>query len=171
MAEHLSQSLKLTTISEELERSIERDEWLLPDTVREFTRQARHEPYRRKMLLVAARLRRSLEDPGSPAAYGSAADLKEDLLVVQRSLFRHGGGMVAEGGLRDVIRQVDVFGFHLARLDVRQESYKVATAVAELLKYTDLDQDYLSLDEPGKVEILRQLLSETAWEAPPKNLS
>src|ERR687890_246496 len=157
LAEHLSQSVRLAAISEELERSIERYEWLLPDTAREFRNQERHEPYRRKMLLVAARLRRSLWDPNSPVAYGSAAELKADLLVVQRSLLRHGGQRVAEGGLRDFIRQVDVFGFHLARLDVRQESSRVATAVAELLTHEDPDEGYQNLDETGKVEVLRRL--------------
>jgi phosphoenolpyruvate carboxylase len=158
LAEHMSQSIKLTSVSEELERSIERYEWLLPDTAREFANQERHEPYRRKMLLVAARLHRSLQDPDSPVAYGSAAELKADLLVVRRSLLRHGGQRVAEGGLRDFIRQVDVFGFHLARLDVRQESSKVATAVAELLTPEDPDEGYKGLDETGKVEVLRRLL-------------
>ena len=171
LAEHLSQSIKLTTVSEELERSIEQYEWLLPDTARGFTSQEKNEPYRRKMLLVAARLRRSLEDPASPAAYGGAAALKEDLLIVRRSLLRHGGKRVAEGGLRDFIRQVEVFGFHLAQLDVRQESSKVATAVAELLMHTKPDEDYQSLDETGKVEVLQQLLSETTRIAPPENLS
>jgi phosphoenolpyruvate carboxylase len=122
LAEYLSQSVRLAAISEELEHSIERYEWLLPDTAREFSNQERNEPYRRKMLLVAARLRRTLDDPTSAATYESASELKEDLLVVRRSLLRHGGERVAEGGLRDFIRQVDVFGFHLARLDVRQES-------------------------------------------------
>ena len=172
LAEHMSQSIKLTAVSEELERSIERYEWLLPDTAREFASQEKNEPYRRKMLLVAARLRRSLQDPGSSAAYESAAELKEDLLVVRISLLRHGGERVAEGGLRDFIRQVNVFGFHLARLDVRQESSRVATAVAELLpQEEEFDVDYQSLDETGKVEILRRLLSGTAKEAPLKNLS
>jgi phosphoenolpyruvate carboxylase len=171
LAEHMSQSIKLTSVSEELERSIERYEWLLPDTAREFANQERHEPYRRKMLLVAARLHRSLQDPDSPVAYGSAAELKADLLVVRRSLLRHGGQRVAEGGLRDFIRQVDVFGFHLARLDVRQESSKVATAVAELLTPEDPDEGYKGLDETEKVEVLRRLLYGTAKETPPGNLS
>jgi phosphoenolpyruvate carboxylase len=170
LAEHLSQSVRLAAISEELESSIERYEWLLPDTAREFANQERNEPYRRKMLLVAARLRRTLEDPGSSAAYDSAAELKEDLLVVRRSLLRHGGERVAEGGLRDFIRQVDVFGFHLARLDVRQDSSRIAHAVAELLLPTG--EDYRSLDESGKTDLLRRLLKEPiAAEAPPDNLS
>ena len=165
LAEHLSQSVRLAAISEELEHSIERYEWLLPDTAREFRSQERDEPYRRKMLLVAARLRRTLEDPKSPATYGSAAELKEDLLVMRRSLLRHGGERVAEGGLRDFIRQVDVFGFHLARLDVRQESSRVARAVAELLSREEPGEDYLSLDEAGKVELLQRLLVKPLGEA------
>ena len=160
LAEHLSQSVRLTTISEELEHSIERYEWLLPDTARGFSSQERNEPYRRKMLLVAARLRRSLADPNSPAAYESAAELKKDLLVVRQSLLRHGGERVAEGGLKDFIRQVDVFGFHLARLDVRQESSRIAQTVAELLAREEPGEDYRSLDETGKVELLRRLLAE-----------
>lgn len=168
LAEHLSQSVRLAAISEELEHSIERYEWLLPDTAREFRNQEMNEPYRRKMLLVAARLQRTLADPGSSATYGSAAELKEDLLVLRRSLLRHGGERVAEGGLRDFIRQVDVFGFHLARLDVRQESSRIARAVGELLP----GEDYQSLDEAGKVELLRRLLKEpAAAEKLPEDLS
>jgi phosphoenolpyruvate carboxylase len=167
LAEHLSQSVRLAAISEELEHSIERYEWLLPDTAREFRSQEKNEPYRRKMLLVATRLRRTLEDPDSPATYASASELKEDLLVVRRSLLRHGGERVAEGGLRDFIRQVDVFGFHLAHLDVRQESSRIAQTVAELLP----DEDYQNLDEAGKVELLQRLLREPEDEASSEELS
>ena len=167
LAEHLSQSVRLAAISEELEHSIERYEWLLPDTAREFRSQERNEPYRRKMLLVAARLRHTLEDPGSPATYGNAVELKEDLLVVRRSLLRHGGERIAQGGLRDFIRQVDVFGFHLARLDVRQESSRIAQAVAELLP----GEDYQSLDEAGKVDLLQRLLKKPEDKASSEELS
>ncbi|HLL57472.1 MAG TPA: phosphoenolpyruvate carboxylase [Rubrobacteraceae bacterium] len=92
MAKHLSQTVRLAArISEELEHSVERYEWLLPDTARGLRSQENMEPYRRKMLLVAARLRQTLKDPASPVAYGSADELKEDLLIVRSSLLRHGG--------------------------------------------------------------------------------
>src|SRR5919112_403600 len=167
LAQHLSQSERLAATSEELEHSIERYEWLLPDTAREFSNQERNEPYRRKMLLVAARLRRTLEDATSDATYVSASELKEDLLVVRRSLLRHGGERVAEGGLRNFIRQVDVFGFPLARLDVRQESSRVAQTVAELLP----GEDYQSMDEAGKVKLLQHLLKEPLDKASSEELS
>ena len=170
LAEHLSQSVRLAAISEELEHSIERYEYLLPETAREFATQEKNEPYRRKMLLVAARLRQTLEGSDSSAAYESAAELKEDLLVVQRSLLRHGGERVARGGLRDFIRQVDTFGFHLARLDVRQESSRLAATVSELVAPTG--EDYDNLDESGKVELLQRLLKEPdATGASPEDLS
>ena len=171
LAEHLSQSVKLAAISEELERSIERYEWLLPDTAREFRSQEKSEPYRRKMLLVAARLRHTLEEPESPASYEGSTELKEDLLVVRRSLLRHGGERIAEGGLRDFIRQVAVFGFHLARLDVRQESSRIAQGIAELLAQAEPAADYQSLDEGGKVELLQRLLTEPPTEVSPEDLS
>ena len=112
----------------------------------------------------------TLEGSDSPAAYESAAELKEDLLVVQRSLLRHGGERVARGGLRDFIRQVDTFGFHLARLDVRQESSRLAATVSELVAPTG--EDYDNLDESGKVELLQRLLKEPdATGASPEDLS
>ena len=171
LAEHLSQTIKHTTISEELERSIEQDEKLLPDTARGFSSEERNEPYRRKMLLVAARLRRTFADSSSrTTGYRSAAELKEDLLVVRNSLLRHGGERIAEGGLRDFIRQVDVFGFHLARLDVRQESSRLARAVAELLN--SRVEGYESLDETDRIKLLKRLLVESAEaEASIENLS
>jgi phosphoenolpyruvate carboxylase len=169
LADHLSQSVKLTAISEELGRSTERDERLLPDVAHGFTSEEHSEPYRRKMLLVAARLKRTLADAKSREAYESAAELKEDLLVVRRSLLRHGGERVTEGGLKDFVRQVDVFGFHLARLDVRQESQKVGQTVIELL--APIGEDYRNLDESGKVELLQRLLKEPATEGTPEELS
>ena len=122
------------------------------------------------MLLVAARLRRSLQDPGSSVAYESAAELKEDLLVEKKKPPPARRGTGRRMGL-ERLYPADVFGFHLARLDVRQESPGVATAVAELLPQEEFDEDYQSLDETGKVEILRRLLSGTAKEATLKNLS
>ena len=160
LAEHLSQTIKHTTISEELERSIEQDEKLLPDAARGFSSEERNEPYRRKMLLVAARLRYTFPDSRPRArGYRSAVELKDDLLVVRNSLLRHGGERIAEGGLRDFIRQVDVFGFHLARLDVRQESSRLAKAVAELL-HPSVEGSYESLDETDRIKLLKRLLVE-----------
>ena len=132
-----------------------------------FTGEAMNEPYHRKMLLVAERLRRTLDDKHAspaavpdPAAYASPNEPLEDLLLVRRSLLSHDGERAANGELRDFVRQVEVFGFHLARLDVRQESSRISEAVAELLDASGEKETYSRLDEAGKAKTLRHLLRE-----------
>jgi phosphoenolpyruvate carboxylase len=158
LARHLTQSTRRVDHSEELRASLERDEERFPEIAGRFEGEAVEEPYRRKLLFVAGRLRHALEAPGSPTAYGGAAELLEDLRVVQRSLLRHGGERAANGRFQDFVRGAEVFGFHLAKLDVRQESSRVAGAVAEVLKAEGHEEDYLELDEARRVEVLRGLL-------------
>jgi len=166
LARHLTQSVRRADHSEELKASLEHDENRFPEVARRFAGEALAEPYRRKLLFVAGRLRHALEDPGSPAAYVSATELREDLRLIGRSLERHGGERAARGRFRDFERQAEVFGFHLARLDVRQESSRVAGAVAELLEAGGTEGDYLALDEESRVETLRRSLGTAEPSAP-----
>ena len=154
LAEHMSQSAKLVAVSEELARSTERDENLMPD-VAERLGDDPNEVYRRKLFLVAERLRRTLAN--SPAAYRSVSDFMEDLLIVRRSLVQHGGERIAEGSLRDLIRQAEVFGFHLAKLDVRQESSRIVKAAAELVA-AGTGEDLSNMGEEERVALLRRLI-------------
>jgi phosphoenolpyruvate carboxylase len=65
-------------------------------------------------------------------------------------LLEHDGRRTADGGLRDLIRQAEVFGFHLAKLDVRQESVTVVRATAAVVSHVtgeDL-QGWTSRDAP-----------------------
>ena len=170
LARNLTQSVRRVRISEELQDSLKSDERLFPEAADRFTNEDLNEPYRRKMLFVAGRLRRVLESDGEdPRAYHSASELLEDLLVVQRSLLRHADERVANGKLKDFIRQAEVFGFHLAKLDVRQESSRIQEAVAEVLAPTG--EDYGQLDEAGKSGLLRRLLAEPDHAPAPQNLS
>jgi phosphoenolpyruvate carboxylase len=165
---HLAQSVLRHEVSEELLESLEKDEKLLPEVARSFKGDERTEPYHRMMLLVAERLRRTLDDEragssaagSDAAAYTDTGELQEDLLLVRRSLLRHGGERAANRKLRDFVRQVEVFGFHLARLDIRQESSRVSETVAELLKASGEEEDYSRLDGAGKAKTLRRLLRE-----------
>lgn len=159
LAEHMSQSTKLAAVSEELAKSVRRDEGLMPEVVERHRDDDPNEVYRRKLLLVAERLRRTLEDPGSPAGYPGVSDFLEDLLVIHRSLLSHGDERIAEGGLRDLIRQAEVFGFHLAKLDVRQESSTVVKAVAELVA-AGTGEDLLNLPEEARAALLRRLIAD-----------
>jgi phosphoenolpyruvate carboxylase len=159
LAEHMSQSANLTAVSEELVRSTNQDASLMPQVAERLRDDDPNEVYRRKLLFVAERLRRTLGAPSSPAAYGSVSEFMEDLLAVRRSLLQHGDERVAGGELRDLIRQAEVFGFHLAKLDVRQESTKIVEAAAELVA-ARTGEDLLSMSEDQRTSLLRRLIVE-----------
>ena len=115
--------------------SVEQDEELMPEVAERYGGVDPNEVYRRKLLFVAERLRRALDRAGRRRRLSRRARSScEDLRVVRAQPgAKTAGERVAEGGLRDLIRQAEVFGFHLAKLDVRQESSTVVEAVAELI--------------------------------------
>jgi len=121
------------------------------------------EAYRLAQALLSARLeatRRKLLPAGSAptvevvAPYASAAELKADLDVLDRSLRAHGGRRLARGRLRDLRRAVSVFGFHLVPLDLRQTSEVHGRVVAELLETLQPGTGYLALDEEARITLL-----------------
>jgi len=171
LVDHMSQSRRLTGVSEELQEAIDRYEARMPQVVERYRSIDPNELYRKMLLLVAERLRRTLEDPGSPDAYAGATEFLEDLSVVRESLLQHGGERTAGGGLRDLIRQVEVFGFHLAKLDVRQESATVVRATATVIDHATGD-DLLAMEEPERASLLRRLLADPdTLDATPDDLS
>jgi phosphoenolpyruvate carboxylase len=122
------------------------------------------EPYRRALLWVYGRLAAAyplLTGAAAPRPtrvaadpYLSAGDLKSDLQTVQDGLVQKHGAAFAEGPLRDLIRAVDVFGFHLAALDLRQNAKVHERVVADLLKGAGVCADYLALPEEERVALL-----------------
>ena len=126
------------------------------------------EPYRRAFSLIGERLRatRRLEEGG----YGSPAELLADLVIIREALREDSGAFAAAGDLRDVIRQVEVFGFHFARLDIRENAERHRTAVDEVLVAMDVHDSPAELDEAARIELLS---SEIASRRPliPTDLS
>ncbi len=122
------------------------------------------EPYRRAIIGVYARLAAThlalvQRAPARPAtitlpAYTSAAELLIDLDIIADSLHSHAAGALAEGRLAHLQHAVRVFGFHLATLDIRQNSAVHETAVAELLNIAGVTSDYAKLNEAEKVRVL-----------------
>ena len=165
LAEHMSQSVNLTGVSKELHSLIEWYEEMFPEALPLSIDYHPNESYRRMLHLIAQRLRRTLDAAGDPAAYSSVSEFEEDLMAMHRSLMQHGGERIADGGLRDCIRQVVVFGFHLAKLDVRQESSRIAKAAAELVDHAT-GEDLLSLDEKDRVDLLDRLLTRPDLRLP-----
>ena len=157
LAQEYSQSLKLCSITQQLQDSLKRDAALLPDYDHELGSQTALEPYRRKLSFMWKRLGAK----NSSIAYHSAQDVLADLLLIRDSLLADGEQHVAHGQLATLIRQVQVFGFHFAALDVRQHSERHSSALAELLKITGLRQDdYSALPESERVSFLTNLLSD-----------
>src|SRR5262249_29098311 len=88
--------------------------------------------------------------------YPDAAGYRAELALIDRSLRAAGFAAIADEELRDALRRVDVFEFHLASLDLRQHSAVHDRVVAELLARGGV-AGYLGLDEPGRRAALRGL--------------
>src|ERR1700682_3710186 len=131
LARDLSQSTRLTQVSEELTASITRDEAELEAYADTLSPGTQDEPYRRKLSFIWHRLGATLE--GDPGAFASVDELAADLDLLDVSLRRHGGAAVADGDLLRLSRQVRVFGFIGARLDVRQHRAVIRAAAREVV--------------------------------------
>jgi phosphoenolpyruvate carboxylase len=127
------------------------------------------EPYRRAIAGFYARLAATalrldqLEAPRHAVAesepYANAAEFAADLDVLHRSLISHKCGLLGRGRLRRLRHAVAIFGFHLAPLDLRQNSDVHARTVAELLAVARPGTDYQALDENGRIALLLEELA------------
>jgi phosphoenolpyruvate carboxylase len=128
------------------------------------------EPYRRALTGMYARLAATLfELTGTEAlrhavapqhAYATPDELLADLRVIEQSLRSHHAEALIAPRLKPLIRAVQVFGFHLATLDLRQSSDQHEAVVAELLACARIAPDYSALDEAQRRTLLLQQLSE-----------
>jgi len=122
------------------------------------------EPYRRAISGMYARLAATyrnllggepvLHPAGNAVAYQSAEQLSAELAVMHQSLMSHGSAILARGRLRHLRRAVDVFGFSLAPVDLRQNSDVHERVIAELFAATNSDCQYLEQNEEGRIALL-----------------
>ncbi|HXI07763.1 MAG: phosphoenolpyruvate carboxylase [Bradyrhizobium sp.] len=126
------------------------------------------EPYRLAVSGIYARLtatadRLGVETTraavGEAAPYAGAAEFKADLDILYRSLFSNNAGVIARGRLRLLRRAVDCFGFHLASLDIRQNSAVHERTVAELVDAAMPGMSYMAMNEEARVALLTRELS------------
>ena len=128
------------------------------------------EPYRRALTGMYARLAATLKSlTGGDAArhavepqnpYADASSFLADLKIIQTSLKSHHAQALAAQRLDPLIRAVEVFGFHLATVDLRQSSDQHEKVVGELLHTARIEKDYAALDETSKRAVLMQLLND-----------
>ena len=158
----LSMSAILVDCSLEMQALAERS----PDT----SEHRQDEPYRRALTGVYARLAATLKSlTGGEAArhavapqnpYPRAEHFLADLRTLEQSLKSNHGEALTAQRLHPLIRAVEVFGFHLATVDLRQSSDKHEEVVAELLAVARIEPAYASLDEPAKRRLLLKMLND-----------
>src|SRR5207247_10789416 len=125
------------------------------------------EPYRRAISGIYARLAATFEAvtgkaPPRPSRLAAAASPDPqtpiaELNVLVAALAKGGNGLLSSlAPLKRLIRAVETFGFHLATLDLRQNSAVHERVVAELLAVSGAEADYRALDEKRRVALLRR---------------
>jgi len=158
----LSLSARLVQVSPEMQALAERS----PD----HSEHRQDEPYRRALTGIYARLAATLKElTGGDAArhavapqnpYATSEEFLADLRVIEASLRSHRGAPLAAERLHPLVRAVEVFGFHLATVDLRQSSDQHERVIAELLDTARIEPDYGALPEPERRALLLRLLSD-----------
>ena len=142
----------------------------LADASKDDSPHRQDEPYRRAALGISARLSATRSKLNGEAGahharvplppYGGAGELLADLQVMAASLREHHGAALADFRLGPLIRAVEVFGFHLATVDLRQSSDRHEETLAELMATAGVELDYAALSEAEKQTLLLRLLNE-----------
>lgn len=92
--------------------------------------------------------------------YQTAQEFRDDLELIKNSLLENNDSALVSGDLTEVIQAVDVFGFFLASIDMRQDSSVHEACVAELLASANIVPNYSDLSEEEKIEVLLKELIE-----------
>ncbi|MCL4518935.1 MAG: phosphoenolpyruvate carboxylase [Thaumarchaeota archaeon] len=159
MTDKLSESVHITGFSKELLDSLETEKQLRPDVWEEIKGSNLFEPYRSKLTFMHNRLMATLHETNQ-IRYKSSHEFVNDLKLIENSLVENGAELTAQSFVKPLIRQVETFGFEFASLDVRQHSAKHQQVVTQLLKDSGFAEDYGSLPENRKIELLNELILE-----------
>ncbi|HEY0826653.1 MAG TPA: phosphoenolpyruvate carboxylase, partial [Bacilli bacterium] len=158
---HLSFSMNIITVTPELLESIEEDRKHLELKSEDVWRNEK-EPYRIKLSYMIEKISHTsserTKNRNKDKFYASPAEFIADLQIVERSLRNHHAHYAADTYMKKLVRQTELFGFHLAALDVRQHSRDHELAMAEVLAKMSITADYGKLPEEDKVDLLHRLL-------------
>ena len=119
------------------------------------------EPYRRAFHYIQSKLVQTLLNIKGWSVVGSTVEeFKQDLTLIQESLIENKAEALISGEFAELLEAVEVFGFFLASIDMRQDSSVHEACVAELLKEAGINDHYSDLSEDEKCELLLQELLE-----------
>lgn len=119
------------------------------------------EPWRQFINMMLLKLEHTINGDGHSdwMYYRTAADLQRDLRLMRITLMEIGGANVVEEWLFPLERQVQCFGFHLAKLDIRQNSDFHSKALEQMLqKAAFADANFSEWDEEKKVAFISEEL-------------
>ncbi|MGG3840815.1 phosphoenolpyruvate carboxylase [Paenibacillus thiaminolyticus] len=157
----LSFSTGIVEVSDELLQSIAADRANVPLKRTEFWNNEK-EPYRIKLIYMFERLHNMMDEStrDTSARYRDPVEFVEDLRIIDRSLRHHYADYVADTLVAKLIRQVELFGFYMAALDIRQHSKEHESAMTEILANMKIVDNYGTLNEEEKIDLLHKLLQD-----------
>jgi phosphoenolpyruvate carboxylase len=132
LSDRLSSSRRQTGVSQDLLSRLRHYERSIPGVHLAWGPHNTTESYRRFLSYMFHKLRQSRQAVDAPAAYSSAAEFEDDLLLVNNSLQSNRGDRLAKTYVDSLLRKLRTFGFHLHTLDIRQHA-RVHAQVAEEL--------------------------------------
>ncbi len=159
LAGRVSLSERVTGVVPGLAELLARGAELFPELAAELHQRNPEEPYRRAFTFMRERVRVTRASAGSApgaqsGAYASPSELLADLRAAEAALVAGGGALTAAGDLRDVIRQVEVFGFHFARLDIREHAHRHREALHDVFATLGVHPSYRDAGPAERCELL-----------------
>ncbi len=166
VAQLLSVSSRRVPVKAALGQRLEQAIQAWPEVVPMVEEDPPSEVYRRFLRVVVWRLQQShtLSDMTRPprGAYGRASELLDDVQLIHDSIVEARGCRIVEGDLTDWLWQIRVFGLHLFRLDLRQDSRYHEKALVSIFRVMGLCDDYAALTEEQKQRLLRGTMRRAA---------
>lgn len=102
-------------------------------------------------------------------SYQYPQELVADLYILQRALLNHHASEIAFADVSEAIRIINTFGFHLAKLDIRQNSRFHELALSQLLQTAQMNyEEYLGFDVKDRLSFINRELASTRPFAHPK---
>ena len=122
------------------------------------------ELYRRALFDIQAKMQATktylIEDKDVHPRYATADEFYQDLLAIRDSLLENKGEYLISGEFVELMQAVEIFGFYLASIDMRQDSSVHEACVAELLASAGINDHYSDLSEDEKCSLLLKELEE-----------
>ncbi|MBI4971477.1 MAG: phosphoenolpyruvate carboxylase [Candidatus Omnitrophica bacterium] len=182
LVDRLSQSAELATISAELRQSLEADAREFKKLSRDFQFRYREEPYRAKLMFMEQKLKESLSRvrariesfpkeihfrANAKPFYACAEEVIQDLEILRQSMVESRAEILARRELDPFLRQVRIFGFSFAPLEIRDHREAILGAVSEVLKKLSPDSTpFEKLSENEKQELLTEELLRNCRKMP-----